>query len=259
MKNLSIIQRFPQLQTLTKEQFPHHVLIIPDGNGRWAQQSHFPITWGHKKGADAAKQILLDLSELQEIRIVTIWGFSSDNWKRSMEEINGLFDVIHHSLNSLYSILQQKHAKLFHLGRKDRIPQSLKDEIEHMEKESEKNPGQTVCIAIDFGGEDQIRRMLEKARNLPKGTEITEETVWSLRDGEGKIPPADLLIRTAGEHRTSDIGWLNNAGTELFFIDKYFPDVTTEDIIDAILSFARRQRRFGARPAIPENHESALQ
>ncbi|HSW98043.1 MAG TPA: undecaprenyl diphosphate synthase family protein, partial [Candidatus Saccharimonadales bacterium] len=106
---------------------------------------------------------------------------------------------------------------------------------------------QIICIAVDFGGEDQELRVMEAARNLPKDTSVTKELLWKLRDAHGLIPPADLLIRTAGEKRTSDIGWVNGAPTELYFIEKFFPDVETQDIVDAIVDFSKRERRLGAR------------
>src|SRR5262249_11810173 len=113
--------------------------------------------------------------------------------------------------------------------------------------------GQIIALAIDFGGEDQEIRLLESAKKIKKEENITSELVWKIRDGKGVIRSADLLIRTSGEERTSDIGWLNGAQTELVFIKKLYPDVTTWDIAQAILNYSKRERRFGGRSKSSKN------
>lgn len=243
----SIFDRFPIVKTISKEKFPKHVVIIPDGNGRWAQQENKFVLHGHQKGAEVIKNILRDLGELDGIKIVTLWGFSADNWKRSEKEVKGLLFLIQKQIEETIAEVKERNNRFFHLGRKDRLPASLLEIITNAENETRGNPGQIICVAIDFGGEDQELRLIESARNISKETNITKEVLWQLRDGHGLIPPADLLIRTAGEKRTSDIGWLNGAPTELYFIEKLFPDVTTEDIVEAIVDFSKRDRRFGAR------------
>lgn len=246
-QKISIFERFPELETIPSHGFPSHVLIIPDGNGRWAQQEKKFVLQGHKKGAEQIDIILHDLSELQEIKIVTLWAFSSDNWKRSADEVKGLMFLIQSQVEQKIKDVKERNARFIHLGRKDRIPKSLLDTIEAAEQDTKNNLGQIICLAIDFGGDDQQVRILEKLRSIPSDTKIDLELLWQLRDGNGEVPPADLLIRSASEKRTSDIGWLNGASTELYFIDKYFPDVTTADIVKALVDFSKRERRFGAR------------
>jgi undecaprenyl diphosphate synthase len=243
----SIFDKYPMLKTIPKEKFPKHVLIIPDGNGRWAQQEEKFVLQGHKKGAEGIKTILRDLSEVEEIKIVTLWGFSADNWKRSEKEVKGLLFLIQYQIEQTIAELKEMNARFIHLGRKDRLPKALLQTMENAEQETKNNPGQIICVAVDFGGEDQEVRIIEQARNLPKDREITKEVLWQLRDAKGLIPPADLLIRTSGERRTSDIGWLNGAPTDLYFIEKFFPDITTVDIVDALVDFSKRDRRFGGR------------
>jgi len=137
--------------------------------------------------------------------------------------------------------------RFIHIGRKDRLPDQLKKFIQQAEEKTAQNQGQILCLAIDFGGEDQEIRLLEKARQLSTDMPITKETLWQLRDGGGLITPADLLIRTSGEKRTSDVGWLNSTPTELYFTDKYFPDMQTADVVAALVDFSKRERRFGGR------------
>lgn len=243
----SIFERFPILKAIPEERFPSHVFIIPDGNGRWAKEHRKLTLEGHTRGMQVLRNILRELSELKQIKIVTLFAFSADNWKRNEKEVQGLMRLLTKSIETGIVEIKNLQGRFFHLGRKDRIPKALLDIINKAEKDTEKNTGQIVCVAIDFGGEDQEIRVVEKARILNPTLSITKDIVWSLRDGKGFIPSADLLIRTSGEKRTSDIGWINGVSTELFFIDKFFPDITVSDIVDAIIDFSRRERRFGGR------------
>jgi len=246
-KEPTILEKYPVLQTIAKEKFPKHIFIIPDGNGRWAKQKNTFVTEGHKNGFEVAEKIMRELSKIHEIKIVTMWGFSADNWKRSSKEIEGLMFIFVQVLQKVLQEFGETNRRFVHIGRKDRMPKKLVSLLEKAEKETARNSGQIMCLALDFSGEDQLVRMVEKARALPKSTATTKELVQSLRDGNGVIPSADLLIRTANEKRTSDIGWLNGVSTELFFIDKLFPDISTQDIIEGIADFSKRERRFGAR------------
>src|SRR5579871_5555875 len=247
MSRNQLFEKYPELKIVKKNAFPSHIMIIPDGNGRWAQQKEHPVLYGHKKGAQQIQEVLRDLQELTEVKIVTVWGFSTDNWKREKTEIKGLLTLMLYQIKQTIGELHQQNRRFIHLGRKDRLSRSLYQSLVNAEELTKNNTGQIVCIAIDFGGEDQELRVVEAARQLPRQTMITRELLWQLRDGKGLIPPADLLIRTAGEKRTSDIGWLNGAPTELFFIEKLFPDITAKDIITGIVDFSKRERRFGGR------------
>lgn len=236
---------FPELSNIPAEKFPRHVVFIPDGNRRWAKQKGKSITEGHIQGAKTVINLIRELKELTEIKILTMWGFSSDNWKRGSLEISAIFFLIQNQINQMLTELKNNNVRFVHIGRKDRIPKKLLNAILKAEKETENNNGHIICLAVDFGGEDQEIRILEKARLLPKDIKITTDTLWDLRDAHGIVPSADLLIRTSGENRTSDIGWLNGAPTELYFIDKFLPDVTIQDIVQAIIAYSKRDRRLG--------------
>lgn len=241
-----IFERFPQLNEVSLEKFPNHVLIIPDGNGRWAKKiNSIPIV-GHRQGFKVLKDVLRNLQDLP-INIVSVWGFAADNWKRSKAEIDELMKLFEQGIKDLTPDLLKNNSKFVHLGRKDRIPYSLKVAIGNTEKATRHNRGRILCLAIDFGGEDQELRIMQAIRSLPKNTKINSELVKSLRDGQGEIPSADLIIRTSGENRTSDIGWLGT-NSEFYSISKLLPDATMEDFAKAIIDYSRRERRFGARP-----------
>jgi len=249
MKNakLSLYDQFPALKQIPEEKFPKHILIIPDGNGRWAKEHNIFVTAGHKKGAEVVEKILDDISQIQAIKAVTLWGFAADNWKRSTDEVKGLMFLLKYKIKNTIKKLKARNGRFIHLGRKDRMPQDLREILEREENNTKKNTGQILSLAIDFGGEDQNIRMIQQARQIPSNIPISQDVLWQLRDGHGIVKSADLLIRTSGEKRTSDIGWLNGVSTELYFIEKFFPDITIEDIVDAIIDYAKRERRFGGR------------
>lgn len=246
----TIWERFPELNEIRKNnKFPNHVFIIPDGNGRWAKKiRHAPPIIGHKAGAKILGELLKDIRQLP-IGFVTIWGFACDNWKRSEKETSALMMLFEQMINKNLPDLISENNRLLHLGRRDRIPQSLRETIENAEKLTAKNTGQTFIIAIDYGGEDQELRVMQKLTQLklPKGTKITQKLRNSLMDGNGKIPAIDLIIRTSGEQRISDVGQLAR-NAEFYFTNKLFPEIKIKDFIDAISDYAERERRFGARP-----------
>ncbi len=243
----SVFERFPQLKNIPSVKFPKHVLIIPDGNGRWAKRINSIPIIGHRQGFRVLKEVLINLQELP-IDIVPIWGFAADNWKRSEKEVTELMKLFEEGMNEIVPDLIKNKSRFIHLGRKDRIPFSLKKAIEQAEKISRNNKGKILCLAIDFGGEDQELRVMKAIRHLPKNTSITSSLVKSLRDSGGEVPPADLIIRTSGENRTSDIGWLGT-NSEFYSISKLLPDATMEDFAKAILDYSGRERRFGSRPS----------
>lgn len=242
----AVFERFPQLKKIPAEKLPNHVLIIPDGNGRWAKKINSVPIIGHRQGFKVLKEILKNLQELP-INIVSIWGFAADNWKRSKKEIGDLMKLFEEGLKDSLPDLIKNKSRLIHLGRKDRIPYSLKQMLEKIEKATKNNKGKILCLAIDFGGEDQELRLIKEIQKLPKNTEITTELITQLRDGHGKISPADLIIRTSGEQRISDVGWLG-LNSEFYSVNKLLPDTKLKDFIDAIIDYSKRERRFGGRP-----------
>lgn len=236
------------VEQIPLDKFPRHILIIPDGNGRWANRFDKDPSFGHVQGAKVLDGVLDNLRKLP-IKFVTVWGFASDNWKRPPEEVNSLMQIFEQQINQILPRLMQEDMKFIHLGRKDRIPDSLRGTIDRAEQLTEDNSKQVLSLAIDFGGDDQLIRIIQVVRCLPKEIEITPEIIQRLRDGQGEVPPADLIIRTSGENRTSDIGWLGT-NSEFYSIKKLLPDSKVEDFLFAFLDYSKRSRRFGARSQI---------
>ncbi|MBI2026062.1 MAG: di-trans,poly-cis-decaprenylcistransferase [Candidatus Levybacteria bacterium] len=243
-KKMDIYSEFPTLNKIPKENFPYFIFIIPDGNRRYAKERGKSVLWGHKKGLDLSIQLLRSIRPLP-VKVVGFWGFSSDNWKRNEREIKGLMSLFELFLTKYVGELIENNSRFIHLGRKDRLPKRLVDKIKEVENKTSKNTGQIVCAALDFGGEDQMIRILNKARQLDKNIEINPELLHSLKDGNGVIPSADLIIRTS-EIRTSDLGWINGKNTVLYFIpEKYFPDMDNGDVVKGIEFFYQTERRQG--------------
>jgi undecaprenyl diphosphate synthase len=145
----TVWDKFPELKSIPEEKFPKHLLLIPDGNGRWAKLYHKNITEGHKKGAEVIKNIYNDLWQLP-IKFITIWGFSADNWSRTREEADGIMHVIDETLKVLLPQALERNERIMHIGRKDRIPAFLRDAFENAEKLTEKNTGTVLSLAVDY-------------------------------------------------------------------------------------------------------------
>lgn len=233
------------IKNVPAERFPHHVLIIPDGNGRWAEKLHKLPSFGHKQGFKILRKVVRGLQSLP-IDILTIWAFSSDNWKRGSQETSALMKIVEAGIKESLPEIIEKKMRFVHLGRRDRIPKALKKIIEAAEKQTKNNSGKIFCVAIDFSGQDQEIRMMEEILKLPKNTKINIDLIKKLRDSRGLIPPADLIIRTSGEQRTSDLGWLSQ-NSEFYAIDKFLPETSSNDFLEAIIEYTKRERRFGAR------------
>lgn len=220
---------------------PQHVAIIMDGNRRWAKERGFPSFEGHRKGAEAFEKLIQKANDMG-IKCLSTWAFSTENWKRSEDEVTKLFSLIEESIKKWGEKCKKENVRFVHLGRKDRIPESLKKVIQKMEKETEKFTKASVVMAIDYGGHDELIRSIEKI--LKKGKKITPENIEKNLDTTD-LPQIDYIIRTGGEKRLSGFMSWQSAYAELYFTDTYFPAFTPKKFQDAINEFSRRERRFG--------------
>ena len=223
---------------------PEHVVIIPDGNRRWAKKHGLAPVAGHKKGLETALAVVRGSRELG-VKILTLWGFSTENWRRPDMEVGYLM--------RLYTWFFRKHLKelikegvRFHwLGRRDRVPETLKKLLEKIEEQTAKNTKYILNICIDYGGHEEIINAFKKLLSKRvKPSQIDEEMISANLETAG-MPDPDLLIRTSGEHRTSGIMPWQTIYTELFFSKLLFPDFNLAELKRAIGDYSRRQRRFG--------------
>ena len=221
---------------------PKHVAIIMDGNGRWAKRQGLPRVAGHYKGAEVAEDIVEYAIELG-IEHMTLFAFSTENWKRPKEEVSTLFELLRQYLISKKEKLYKLGIKVRFIGRKDRINKNLLSLMKEIEEESKENKNLVLNLAIDYGGRDDIVRAVNRVvREQPN--RINEETFSQYLDLSCS-PDPDLLIRTAGEKRISNFLLWNLAYTELYFTDTLWPDFSRKDFLKALEDFSRRKRRFG--------------
>lgn len=221
---------------------PTHIGIIMDGNGRWAKNKGLSRTEGHKEGLEAAKRVILRASQIG-IKWVTLYTFSTENWKRTVEEVGFLMSLIKKHLRSEYDFYKQNRIRIQHCGDLSKMPQDIQKEIILAENETKNFNDMTVVLALNYGSRDEIVRAIKKI--LPDEiSSITEESFSNILDSSN-IPDPDLIIRTGGEKRLSNFLLWQAAYSELFFSDILWPDWNEETLDIAINDYQKRDRRFG--------------
>ena len=224
---------------------PVHVGIIMDGNGRWAQKRGLPRTAGHKEGLEVAKKIVAKASELG-IKYVTLYTFSTENWKRTQEEVGFLMNLIRLHLRAEFAFYKKNSIRVNVLGDIKGLPDDVQFEIEKAEAETQDFTGLTVILAINYGGRDEIKRAVKKIiQDNITAENLTEADISSHFDIP-EIPDADLIIRTGGEKRLSNFLMWHSAYAELLFTDTLWPDFNEDEFNNCIEEFYKRTRRFGA-------------
>lgn len=228
-------------------QIPNHIAVIPDGNRRWARARGLYTLEGHKAGFKRVVELARAARSLG-IHTFTIWGFSTENWDRSEEEINYLMKLYKKLIDDYLKEAKKENVRLIHLGRRDRLPKFLADRIEYAENETKNYTKHVINIAIDYGGKDEIVRATQKIirDKIPSG-KVDEKLFESYLDTKNQpYPYVDLLIRTSGEQRTSGLMPWQASYAELYWDQDHLPDFTSEKLREAILDYSRRRRRFGA-------------
>ena len=218
-----------------------HLAIIPDGNRRWAKRQALKPWQGHEKGAQTFKTMLEWAYDNPDISVLTIWGFSTENWNRSADEVSALMRIYEQWLTDERQTFQDKQARFVHSGRVDRIPDSLAKLIQEVGQETDQYTKFTLNFALDYGGKDEILRAVNK---VDDPAEITEDSFREHLD-HPELPDIDVIVRTSGEQRISNFYLWQGAYAELFFVDKLFPDVTPVDLDRVLDQFKGRSRRFG--------------
>jgi len=231
---------------------PHHVAITMDGNGRWAAARGLPRAPGHARGAEAARATVQAAAELG-IRILTLYSFSSENWRRPVEEVNDLMGLLRYYLGRELEDMHSNGVRLRMIGELDRLPADLRDRVAHAEALTAGNEAILVQVAFSYGGRGEIvravRRMVEDGSAGRLRPEDIDEAAFAARLDTAGIPDPDMMIRTGGEMRISNFLLWQAAYTELFFTDRLWPDFTKADLEDTLMEFSRRERRYGARAA----------
>ena len=229
------------LTEIKSAQIPAHIAIIMDGNGRWAKQRNLPRTSGHKEGLEVAKKIVKAAKEVG-VKYITLYTFSTENWKRTQEEVGYLMGLIKNHLRAEFKFYKENDIRVKHIGNLSGLPQDIQDEINSTIEECKDFNSLTVVLAINYGGKDEISRAINKAKSENK--EIDESNFSEFFDLP-EMPDVDLIIRTGGEKRLSNFLLWHGAYAELDFVDTLWPDYTEECFYQSIKEFQKRNRRFG--------------
>lgn len=229
---------------------PKHIAIIMDGNRRWAKQRNLPIKLGHKQGAETLKKIVRYANKIG-IGYITVYAFSTENWKRSEEEVSALMNLLENYLDDFAKEADTENIVIRVLGNMKPLSQALQESIERTVKRTENNTGTIFNIALNYGGRDEITNAVKEiAKDIKEGKleveQISEELVGSYLYTKNE-PDPDLLIRTSGELRLSGFLPWQSTYSEFLFLDKLWPDFTEKDLDDAIQVFNKRNRKFGAK------------
>ena len=227
---------------------PSHVAVILDGNGRWAKKRHMPRTYGHKVGSQVVEDMLSIVDDLG-VKYFTVYAFSTENWKRSEDEVSTLMNILRRYLKDCVKKSMKNNVRCRVIGRREELSEDIVESIIDLEEKTKNNTGLNFTIAINYGGRDEITRAVKKiadkaARGELKAEDITEKTINDNLD-TWELPDPDLLIRSSGEQRLSNYLPWQLAYTEFYFTETLWPDFNREEMIKAFEKYNKRERRFG--------------
>ena len=228
---------------------PEHIAIIMDGNGRWAKKRFMPRSYGHIQGSKVVEKTIQAAGDLG-VKYLTVYAFSTENWKRSEEEVGTLMSLLNKYLKDCIKKCNKNNMKVKVIGEIHRLAPELQEKIKELEEISKNNDGIQFTMALNYGSRDEMVRAMRKlAVDVKEGkvkeNEITESMFTSYLDTAG-MPDPDLMIRTSGEERLSNFMLWQLAYTEFYFTNVLWPDFNKEELIKAIEYFNGRERRFGA-------------
>lgn len=230
------------------EVVPRHVAVVMDGNGRWARKRFLPRTAGHRAGVEAAKAVI-ERCGRRGVEVLTLFAFSSENWRRPREEVSVLLDLFLRTLEKEAQRLHEHALRVRVIGERQRLGQRLAEQVERVEALTRDNTGMTLVLATSYGGRwDITQAMRDIAHRVARG-ELDPETISEEHVAErlqlGDLPAPDLLIRTGGEQRISNFMLWQLAYAEMYFTGTLWPDFRMDDLDAAIRWFQSRERRFG--------------
>ena len=235
------------LSQMDRRRLPRHVAIIMDGNGRWASQRHLPRVSGHRAGIDSVREIVETSAQLG-IEVLTLYAFSTENWKRPKSEVSTLMTLLKEYLQREVARLNKNNISLRSMGRMDELAPSVQAELQLACQRTGGNTGMKLIIALNYSGRaelvDAFREVLRAHPDI-RPSEISEELIQQHLYTRG-LPEPDLLIRTSGEMRISNFLLWQIAYSEIYVTETLWPDFRREHLLEAILDFQKRERRYGA-------------
>lgn len=235
-------------EQINKDNLPSHLAIIMDGNGRWAKQKGLIRAIGHENGTKSVRQTVESCAKLG-IKNLTLYAFSTENWNRPKLEVDILMNLLIKSLKSELKTLQENEIKLNSIGNLALLPKSAQKELLEVINKTKDNKRMTLTLALSYGAREElvsaIKTISDKVKNNIISSESIDETIINQHLYTHNLPDVDLLIRTSGEHRISNFLLWQIAYSELYFTDVLWPDFTEENLYEAIISYQKRERRFG--------------
>lgn len=229
---------------------PRHVAVILDGNGRWAKKRGIPRAMGHKAGCETL-EVMVEAAARMGIGYFTVYGFSTENWKRSAEEVGALMQLFRYYMVRLLKIASENNVRVKMIGEKSRFAPDIIEGIDRLVEGTKDNTGMTFVIAVNYGGRDEIvraaRKLVEDYRKNGEDVASIDEKLFASYLDTRDIPDPDLLIRTSGELRLSNYLLWQLAYTEFYITDCLWPDFNQEELEKAIVAYNGRERRFGGR------------
>lgn len=236
------------LDTIDKTNLPRHLAIIMDGNGRWAKQQGFLRAFGHENGTKSVKETIESCAKIG-IEYLTLYAFSTENWNRPKLEIETLMKILINSLKKELSTLQKNNIKLNAIGNLEKLPKSAQKELLDVIEKTKNNTRLTLTLALSYGSREELVNAVRIISNKVKNNIISIDTIDDSIINEHlytqNLPDVDLLIRTSGEHRISNFLLWQIAYAELYFTNVLWPDFKEKDLYEAIISYQKRERRFG--------------
>jgi len=244
------------LGKLDWSRLPRHVAVIMDGNGRWAQKRHLPRIAGHRAGTQSARTTIETCARLK-IEALTLYAFSVENWRRPKTEIDFLMQLLREYLKKEMPLIQKNEIRMRFLGRIDELPAGVQKDVRDAMEKTAANPGMVLCIALNYGGRaeivDAMNAILAEQNGNGARPRVTEEQLSRHLYTEG-LPDPDLLIRTSGEMRVSNFLLWQIAYAEIFVTETLWPDFNRARLLEALVEFQKRERRYGG---IREGHTEA--
>lgn len=229
---------------------PRHVAIIMDGNGRWAKQRGLERVEGHRAGAIAVKNLIASLKNTG-IKYLTLYAFSTENWKRSKEEVDALMELLAEFIDANFYLLMENNVRLLVSGRIEGLPEKAREKLKDSIRKSADNSSGTVIFALNYGGRAEIadaaKKIAQKVKNGEISPEQIDEKLFAQNLYLPEVPDPDLLIRTSGELRLSNFLLWELSYSEIYVTDTYWPDFDLTELDKAINAFQKRNRRYGGR------------
>jgi len=237
--------------SIDSKHLPNHIAIIMDGNGRWAKKRGLPRNFGHRAGIESVRKIVRACGEIG-VEVLTLYVFSVENWERPGEEVRGLMGMLRQLLRKEIRELDKNNVRLTSIGRRELLPKVVREELERGIQALKNNTGLVLNLALSYGGRTEIvdaaRRIAEEAEQGKIDSQHLDEAVFARHLYAPELSDPDLLIRTAGDMRISNLLLWQIAYTELYFTDVLWPDFRKPHLLQAIADYQQRERRFGKVP-----------